>query len=438
MAPASSLVPKAFYVLDTWLVYLVLDRVVRKALGGGSQHNFPIGVAAFGALLFALNPVLFWSTSLPYSEALAFTFVFLVLLAVDRAAGAKSERDAVIASAAAGFVAALLYLTRFQAILAPLAVAFTLYITATGRARYVRSLAALAAAAIPMAIEAWHLLRLPHASLAMLIDFAAYRQVPELPSFEFIVRPPTLLGYLEDRLNGVFVAFNPQNGNSYYATFGVLTYVPFIAMLASCLAPRTALSRIYACVRAPRYAVVTAMLLLGTVLLLPVHAAHEMRPFQPWLFSWRHGLPFALIALPALLSLLGSRHRVIQITGAALGLFAAAQGARDIFSHLESLPDSDSALRDTAKFLARHPGATAMVINPQTLSVYTDAGLYWIACWSPPDVVPTLLKHVTIDYLILMPHANDCVAFSRIRERLHLEESIAGGWMLAYSIGKEP
>lgn len=438
VAPAGSLVPKTLYVLDTWLVYRVLDRIVWRASGGSSQRKFPVSIAAFGALLFALNPVLFWCTSLPYSEALAFTFVLLVLLAVNRAACATSECEAVIASIAAGVVGALLYLTRFTAILSPFVIAFTVCVTASGRARFVRPLAALAAAAVPVAIEARHLLRLPHASVAMLIDFAAYRQVPELPPFEFVVHPPTLLGLLKDRLDGVFVAFDPMDKNSYYASFGVLTYVPFIATLAVCRTPRTMLSRIHAGIRAPRYAVVTTALLLGAVLLLPVHAAHEMRPFLPWLFAWRHGLPFALIALPALLSLFGSRRRAVRITGAALGLLAAVQGARGVLNHVMSRPEAVPALQETAEFLARHPGTTAIAIEPQSLSVHTDAGLYWVACWSPPEVVPTLLDHVSIDYLLLVPHAKNCIAFSRIRERLYVEESIAGGRMLAYSIRKGP
>ncbi len=412
MTSAGSLVPKALYVLDTWLVYLVLDFVVRRAKAGSSKRVFPAGVAAFGALLFALNPVLFWCTSLPYSEALAFTFVFLALLAVNRAACATSEREAIVASIVAGVVAALLYLTRFTAILAPLVIAFTLCVTAKGRARWLRPLAALAAAALPMAIEAWHLLRLPHASMAMLIDFAAYRQVPELPPFQFVVRPPTLFGFLEDRLDGVFVAFDPRNENSYYASFGVLAYAPLIATFAACRAPRAVLSRINSGVRTPRYAIVTTALLLGAVLLLPVHATHEMRPFLPWLFGWRHGLPFALIALPALLSLFGSRHRLIRITGAAVGLFAAVHGMRGVLNHVGSRPESAPLLQETAKFLARHPGTTAMAIEPQSLSVHTDAGLYWIACWSPPEIIPTLLEHVPIDYLLLVPHAENCTAFS--------------------------
>src|SRR5204862_2123175 len=112
-------------------------------------------------------------------------------------ANAASTTTALTFSALAGLLSALLYLTRFQAVLAPLAVALILLLAAPRPA--VQSVVALGAATVPIAIEAFVLLRMPHASAAMLLDFASYRQIPDLPPFQFIVRPSSLVGWIVDQ-----------------------------------------------------------------------------------------------------------------------------------------------------------------------------------------------------------------------------------------------
>ena len=106
-----------------------------------------------------------------------------------------------------------------------------------------------------------------------------------------------------------------------------------------------------------------------------------------------------------------------------------------IIAHIRSKVAETPGVLESAAFLARHPGKTAITIDPQRLAMHTSAGIYWTACWSSPEVLPALLEHVHVDYLLLRPGERSCDAFSRLEDRLTLVESLAEGQMLAYSIG---
>jgi hypothetical protein len=126
--------------------------------------------------------------------------------------------------------------------------------------------------------------------------------------------------------------------------------------------------------------------------------------------------------------------RWVRLAAGALGLCAALHGIAGIVTHIRSKIDEPPGVLESASFLSRHPGKTAIAIDPQRLAMHTDAGIYWAACWTSPEVLPTLLEHVPVDYLLVTPSERSCGAFARLDGRLELVESLAGGRVLAYSI----
>src|SRR5262249_439247 len=113
-------------------------------------------------------------------------------------------------------------------------------------------------------------------------------------------------------------------------------------------------------------------------------------------------------------------------------------GLRGILAHIESHPSAPPGLVESAEFLAKHPGRSAIALEPQSLAVHTDASLYWAACWTAPEVLPTLLHHVPIEVALLRPHETWCPAFAALKPRLELAQTLASGQMLAYRIRSEP
>jgi hypothetical protein len=381
-----------------------------------------------------LNPVYRWASSRPYTESLALTLVFTTLLAY-AAARRRARRGAsdALAYAAVGVLGGVTYLARFQLVVVVVAL---LVVELVGRdaARFRRAGWLLLGAAVPIGAWAEHVLRLPHAGLRELLDFARYRALPSLPPFEYEVPCAGALGCAVDKLRGVAVAFSPTASLSYIVQFGVVAYV---LPLSLGVLPWLHGGRwLFSGLRRERYAGLVACSLMGLLASAPFHFVHSLH-WNEWAFGWRQGLPLVLVLVPVLAALLAVFHRrraeraalgrtrraVSALVGVLLAISLVTLGAKTLRGSDEPLLAAGlEGPREAAQFLERvaRTGRT-LGIEPQPVAAFTQAPLDWLACWSEPAVAEVLVRERHVTRALLRPSDLSCRSLERIRARLRLE-----------------
>ena len=420
---AATALPEALYLLDTGLVYLLAIRISRRFAGERARpfSQIPVNVGHIAAALFASAPVLFYATSLPYTEGLAFAVSLGALLCVDAAATAPSSRAMLLFAALAGLLSGLAYLTRFQLVLAIAAVPLALAIGLRARAggEHV-AVVALFCALLPLAAEAAYLATFPTFRPAMLLDPGAYHELPELdrfPTFE-----PTAarlsLGWLRERTVGLGVSFDPGSAYSYVHSMGPAVYAPFL-VLGLAFAVRGRAAALLSRLASPEAAAVFASVLFGLLLTLPAHLT-PADFWQRYVFSWRHGLTLLFLTVPALAWLLTREDPLPRVVGASLAALSLWSGVGGILFMLEPRGFMQKGLKEAGAFLSARPGTNALVIDGAPLvALFTENGLYWTGCGERPEVLQVFRDRLPIDYVLLRPGEKDaCVSAKWLLPRL--------------------
>ncbi|MBF5044743.1 MULTISPECIES: hypothetical protein [Myxococcaceae] len=423
----AELLPEALFLLDLVLLYFVTRRLehrleVPAALRiGGLDIRF----AHLVTCLFGSNWIFFHYTSLPYTEALAFALCFGVLLATDRALGADTRRSELLWSAAAGALCGLAYLTRSQLLGF---VAVPLAGLALGRAPGTRGRCLLAcglAAALGIVFEAALLYdAVGTVTPQIMIDFAAFRQTPELEPFRWLVETPNTLSWVIDRLRGVAVAFDSNSQNSYVSSFSIAAYLPPLALLVALTWSRPARQHVARLPREAR-ALLLALLVAGAVSIAPVHAAHASF-FQEWLFGYRHGLGFIFLIVAALAVLGVDQRRSLRLASMVIVVLAAASSAAKTHDNARrQQPDlSTRAEQQLAQWLnAQSPPVVVLTTRAQQLSLWTDVGIHWMWCQDSAAQMQKLFEHLPIDYLVVYPVDSPCPALSSVSSHLRAVQS---------------
>ena len=419
---AAALLPELLYLLDLVLLYLLANRLMARLHGRGDPSVFGGGVLTLGHLavvLFGTNPVFFNFTSLPYTEALAFAFILGTLLAVDRA----TEGSWKLWAPVAGGLAGIAFLVRSQALglVLGVVVAFLL----VGIRRRTRLIAALLAAVAFAAVLAPWVIELasfmdPFEPRA-LIHLGAYRETPEVMKFQWTV--PTSSGWevFRHRLAGLAAAFDPREGSSYIASFGLAAWLVPLALLALAFEPRRLREALL-----NRSLVVTTTVLAGLAMVAPLHRLHT-RFLGEWRFGHRHGLPLMLILIVALGYLLLRNRRALRVAAMALVLIALVTGTFRTTRLLTT--DFRSGLLGPEPELvawldAQQPGPIVLTTHAQTLSVFSRAGFHWMECRESPEQTRRLLENIDIDYVLVYAGQRDC---NFCRDVLKLPEAAAFG-----------
>lgn len=421
---AAVLLPEVLYLVDLVLLYFLAIRLMRRIRGKRDPSLFGGGAVNLGhlaVLLFGVNPVFFNFTSLPYTEALAFAFVFAALLALDRAA----DRRPVLWGAAAGLLSALAFLTRTQTLGLGIAVVATLALAARAHRRYLGA-AAAAAAAIAAVLVPWVLYLASFIrpfNPRVLISVGAYRETPEVEPFRWSVATSGWLDWARDRLAGLAVAFSPRSGSAYTASFGLAAWLAPVGLLRLARRPRD-----LAAIFDPARMAVTASVLSGLLMLAPIHLLHS-RFLSEWRFGHRHGLPLLLLLLPALGYLLARGGRLLRVLGMSLLLLGFAVGAFRSTRLLTA--DFRSGLLGPEPELvawldARRPRPVVLTTHAQTLSVFSRAGFHWMECRESPEQTRRLLEHIDIDYVLLYPGQGEC-RFAAGLDRLPVAATFGSG-----------
>lgn len=414
---AARLLPELLFFVDLLLLYVLACR-----MGGrlGAEvllriRGAPVlDVGHLAVLLLGSNAIFFTFTSLPWTEALAFCFLFAAPLALDQTL--RGER-ALAWAALAGALAGLAFLTRSQFLAAPPAVVAALALG--GRRRL--PLAALAAAAALAVVAPWALFvaSLPGDFAARaLVDFSAYRETPGLLPFSGFQEFDSLSARLADMGGGLLYAFAPASRYGYVASFGYAVYlVPAgLALLAWQAVGRRLDWRALASERAR---LPVCVLLLWAGCLLPVHAQHGAFPF-PWWFHWRHGLPMLLGMLLGFCWLWrgGRALRALALALVASGLLASWR-ADDPLGADPRAP----ALFELEFFawLDAH-GKPPVVLSTQCreIALWSNAVTHWTRCEQEAERTRAQLDHLPIDYLVLYPGEKRCRFAGGLERELEL------------------
>jgi hypothetical protein len=371
---AAQLLPRALFLIDLVLLYFLTLQI-----NATSFRGFDIGHLV--VLLFGCNALFFSAASYPYTEALAFLLIFLALLMIERS------------GAAAGALASLAFLTRSQNIVFAVALFAALLIV-----RRWRSAAAFAAAFVVVLLP-WVIFLAtfvkpftPSALVSM------YSETPQLPVFVQSIHP-TGLAWFADRLRGLITAFNPASGVSFVHSFG----------LAALLVPIAAVHFVW---RRPTVfrPLLLATLLGGAALCFSLIFVHQ-RFFLEWLFGYRHGLPFILLLMLAVIELIacgGFAMRTIAVTVSMISIVtgALAIARTSIWRPHPWPPPAEAQL---TSWLAQHnPNAIVLSTNAQVLSAISGANFRWAACQEEPEAIRLLLRLVRTDYVAAYDGEQQC------------------------------
>jgi hypothetical protein len=184
-------------------------------------------------------------------------------------------------------------------------------------------------------------------------------------------------------------------------------------------------ARVGAGLRRPRHAALLASAWLGLLAVLPIHTVHSLR-WRSWAFPWRQGLPITFLIIPALIWLwaLDKRPlRLLVLLALGASLYVGSKKTLDVVQH-ETSPRMTEGYADVGAYLQRVALRSGTLgIEHQGLGVFTDAPLYWLACWSPPSLASTLVRELPIERIMLRPGELACSSLNGIRARLSPERS---------------
>lgn len=384
---AADLLPRVLYVLDLVLLYLLAMRIAVR-FGGlrlGRQWWLPDS-AHWVVAIFGLAPRFFGATTHPYTEGLGFAVAFASFLALERFERTRGP----VAAALSGLFAGLAFLTRTQLIGVAIGCFLALAWLAV-RDRTARLGTILWCLAAVAAIAPW-LLFLGFVPVLMENDLPRVA----LPRFAGWSELPTRTAWLQQRASSLGVMFDPSNELSYVQSFGVVAFlVPLAAVAALVHRGRT-----------PRTLLTNAVLLAGVFFFFSLMLYHS-EVWTPWLFGWRHGLPYILLIALAVPWLAARAGRFAPAIALVL-LVSVAASARGVIAFVHS-PDTDFTPAETelVAWLNARP-VSAITTNAQILGSMTDANLYWTYCDASGESTRAILAKMPITHVILYEREARC------------------------------
>jgi hypothetical protein len=395
--PAALLLPKLFYLLDLVLLYFLAVAVSRSMGIVNSIPGTPIDAGHLLVALFATNQMFFFATSHPYTEGLAFAFAFGALLFFDRAVRTASLWWAL----AAGGLAGLAFLTRTQMIglIAGMGLAALWGVIVERR---ITKLLIGTVAPMILIVAGWY----------FFIHTAPIERA-DVPGFRMWVATPSRWDWLLERLTGLAVSFDPFSSLSYVRLFGPAAYLPIFAVI--CLAFAVVKNRLRLQMAEPTLVVATT--LAGLAFFGTLNLFHQQF-FLPWLFGWRHGLPYIFLLIPAVAYLLSERRKGwLRWATVLLIVWSASVGITSIAEQM-SLPQRSTLLPaeiEMTRWIERNHGErpTLLTTQAQNLSVFIDANFHWMTCDDPPERTRMMIDHLPIDFVIVYGFEERCPYQSR-------------------------
>jgi hypothetical protein len=422
--------PGAAYVLSVVMCFAFLLWQTARSLPHSARWVRG-GLCALLAVWVGLIPDYVWSSARPYTDTLGTLLVLATLFCFGLASNAPPESGTRRAAAffGIGLLSGLCYLARFQFLVVPVALAAARAIARDRRT--LRDALWLSLGALPCI--AWQVVRqfsVPHAELRDLLDFAAYRQLSDLPRLDYELGFDTRWAWFVDKLNGVLISMDPRSDDAYLVQHGFLAWLVPLGVCLLVLRQgwrlraqgRSALS--FSSFREPRHAALLASAWLGLLAVLPIHTVHSLR-WRPWAFSWRQGLPITFLIIPAVIWLWSLDQRWLRATvtvALAASLVTCTRKTTELIQ--KDIPTGMvQSYAQVGAYLNRlAPSTGTLGMEHQGLAVFTDASLYWLACWSPPAFASTLVRELPIERILLRPGELGCPSLNDIRSRLQPEQ----------------
>lgn len=417
MGTASKHLPEFFYLVDLLLLYLLANRLRARVGDPSTGWLRPDSLPNLGhvaVFLMGANPIFFRFTSLPYTEALGFTFLLGAFLALDRVALGGSRRWA----AAAGLLTGLALLTRLHFLPAMLVMPTALVLC---RERRSLGLAAFTGAFLVPYVPwiLWLSTWLDPVTPAAALGLATLRETTELRVFPHSVATASLWEYLVDRSWGIVVAFNPWNKYSYLNQWGPAAWLVLVTPLWWGVRTGRRLFHSLGGIEA-RHVLPFAMVVCAVGMLIPVHMLHSSM-FKDWWFGHRHGLPLILLMLPCI-AWLDTAGRAARLVGAALiaaSVLWLSQGLDHALTHRYRAANPNEL--KVAAWLDRQEGHPVVISSraQRMATLSRRAYFHWMACEDTVDQTLMLLRTKIADYVMLYSFdRGDRCNFASITQRM--------------------
>ena len=398
--------PRLLYFMALGALYLVVRRISpdQQRIAG------PLTVAHLSVLLMGLTPVFFSSTTYPYTEGLGLTFASITLL--------TAFRTGWLAALGGGMLAGLATLTRSQMLLLVLAILVVRAYEALREGRWKNLV--LSAIGVALVLVPWlAYVSTFTGSFALRHLHVSYQQTAAIAPYSMGMPTQGRLDLWLLRLQGVVTALNPFSPHSFVALYGAAALLVPIALahwLHRALRSRVGVS---AGVLAVAF---SGTFLAGMLVLLP------QRYFRPWLFGWRHGLPFIFLIILALVELIGHGNRYVRVGAIAIAFVSILSGGVTVTrTVLAGSPVGlTRAEAELTTWLERQPpSVVVLTTNAQSLSVYTHANFRWVACDDSAQVTESILRNVRTDYVAVYERESEC-AFGTGLAHLVQREAVFG------------
>lgn len=374
-------------------------------------HVFALGIAVQSEFVYF--------SSLPYTEPLAWALLFLFCWRVV----AKGPDLGVVWAVETGCWLGLLYLARFQLLVAPLAMAGAWairFVLGPGRGR-IAAHAALALGVTGLFVGGWYLhlqTFVAHPGLSSLLRFDQNRANDLLSEIDIIVDTPGFVSLLLDRARGFVVGWDPASESSYTTSFYTMHWalplaLPFLLVAAVRAVRRDGwVERL----RRPEVAHWYFVLLFALGALLSVHVIHKHYNGS-WYFSSRQGL----MSLPAFLLpmvwLLRQTRPLAMVFGVVVLSSTAVFGGYTVWTTAVEPPEelrTDAHFDDLVRWLERHTDAEGHVVvaldsaQVQRVAWQTrGVGYHWIQAATPYEDYLTMCDQLGARYVIVRKRALD-------------------------------
>lgn len=420
MFRAADVLSKLFYFLALVMTYFAGNAIARGAVG---RVEFIRGWSAldFGhvaVLLLGTNYLFFVATSFPYTEGISFTLMFAAIAIL-----AAPPSPGFLRGCAAGALAGLALLARTQMIFIGPMAAVCLAVVALNDRRLVR--AAAGCGVMALASLAYWYFRV----------FGVSDERAGIPVFSMWVEPSSRRAWLTDRFQGILTSFDPLSPFSYFHLWGPVAALPLIAATLALVWWLTKSGRItlrFTADQVPLLVAVSA----GLMFLVTLYDYHGTF-FLPWLFGYRHGLPFFLLILVALPYLMANSSRFLRGITAALVLVSIATGLLGVMTFVTSphTPGPRPSERELSGWLDHQQSPPTLIsTNAQVLSTWNHANYHWLLCDDKPQQVRILLEKLPIDFVIVYESERDCPAFKGLGDVLTVVRTFGAGrdriWLL--------
>lgn len=420
MFRAADALSKVFYFLALLMAYFAANTIAEGAIGRiDLLRAWPaLDFGHVAVLLLGTNSLFFIATSYPYTEGISFTLMLgaIAVLAAPPAPG-------IWRGCAAGTLSGLALLARTQMILVGPAAAGCLVLVALSDRRLVRAAASCVATVI-VSLGYWY--------------YGVYGIREEravVPEFRAWVETPGWRDWLVDRVHGFFISFDPFGPFSYFHLWGPVAALPVVAVVAVLVGWLMNSRRFTFRITSQQVPLLVA-LSAGLLFFATLYNYHGAL-FPPWLFGYRHGLPYFLLLIVALPYLMGHSSRFLRSIAISFVIASIALGLFGIVSFVTSpLPAGPKpAERELSVWLDHQTASPTLVsTNAQTLSTWNHANYHWLYCDDPPQKVRILLDRLPIDYVVIYDSERACPAFKGLGDVLTVVRAFGEGrdkiWLL--------